>query len=196
MEQPDRARAHGRMLQVSCWHIFHCRHHHHSRQLRQVHAGVLFVRAGSSQQRNVSGMPATCGVDIIYDIDTNPGDNIVFISQECPQGTYSNVRGITDGSMCTRCPAGTYSSMTGQYMPAACLSCPAGKFSQAVGAISLDTCDKCGVGTFSDAEGATECTQCVKGTYSGGVGQPSNNTCTPCPAGEFLRVCKLICLKN
>eukprot|EP00698_Gefionella_okellyi_P013240 TRINITY_DN3615_c0_g1_i5.p1 TRINITY_DN3615_c0_g1~~TRINITY_DN3615_c0_g1_i5.p1 ORF type:complete len:5028 (-),score=1048.37 TRINITY_DN3615_c0_g1_i5:200-15283(-) len=132
-------------------------------------------------------------------------------SGQCVIGTWSNVIGASNDTICYQCPAGTYGTSAGadsvsdcqqcvqgyySAVPAAnsattCLECPAGTWSNAFAASTLSACLPCVNGTYSSALAATSptsCALCVPGTWSNTTAATSVSVCMNCPAGTYSSV--------
>ena len=99
---------------------------------------------------------------------------------QCPRGTFSNLLGLTDISLCTPCPQGSFCNETastrptglceeGFYCPPGSIiptqvECPAGNFCPKGSALP----SKCPEGTFSNStnnKNITDCKECLPGFY-------------------------------
>ena len=136
------------------------------------------------------------------------------VCQNCPKG-YHGLASDTEeyGTRCARCPIGTYLNVDGQMNITVCKDCTKGRYNNAKGRTDPDhvvPCDACPLGRWSDivksgdegncveclagfygtleaADHVSTCAACAKGTFgtSAGVGAASddNKPCQDCPAG-------------
>ncbi|CAG5113760.1 Oidioi.mRNA.OKI2018_I69.chr2.g7850.t1.cds [Oikopleura dioica] len=98
--------------------------------------------------------------------------------QLCPLGHYCT------GTSINQCPGGTYNDMKGAYDASHCKDCKAGRFCPA-GTGWTTPGNPCSRGHFCHEEGMANAQVCPPGTYNSGRGAKFASKCIPCPAGHF-----------
>ncbi len=106
---------------------------------------------------------------------TNVGALGTITCQGCEVGKALGSLGL-----CQNCTNGFYSNLTGLTQ---CLSCTAGRFSTNQ-PTPHSTCGVCSAGSYSAAEAAS-CTPCLEGSYSG---SSESSECLACPSGKVAPV--------
>ena len=103
---------------------------------------------------------------------------IVSVCSQCGIGTYADIAGSTQ---CSLCPAGTYTVSTAATAVSSCLGCPTGTY----GGMAGSGCMTCEAGSYNSATTQSACTACPDGTYGTVQGLSTSSACTNCKAGTY-----------
>ncbi len=90
---------------------------------------------------------------------------------QCPRGRYGSTIGLTDSACTGPCPIGTYSDLPGLVDVTLCKLCPPGRYGAVSGLKSIDCTGACPAGRYSP-EGSASGAACLvcDGHFSGKTG--------------------------
>jgi hypothetical protein len=109
------------------------------------------------------------------------GEGLKLLSQcqNCTQGQYNDVSGVTG---CKNCTVGTYGDALRLVSSDLCKKCRTGQYNNELGQI---TCKDCQRGQYNDQEFAPNCKGCLIGRYGNDLGFSSKTNCPLCSIGQF-----------
>ena len=118
------------------------------------------------------------------------GEGLKLLSQcqNCTQGQYNDVSGVTG---CKNCTVGTYGDALRLVSSDVCKKCSTGQYNNELGQINCNHCER---GQYNDEYAVTKCKGCHIGRFGNQLGLSSRTNCPLCIIGQFnKKVGKVAC---